>query len=44
MLTVGVFLALAAGITAVVAAVGKCQLWVSVILLSLFALLQVLPR
>ena len=44
MLTVSLFLALAAAVTTVVAAMGKCPLWVSVILLALFALLQVLPR
>jgi hypothetical protein len=44
MIGVSVFLALAAGITAIVSAIGKCPLWVSVILLCLFAMLQVLPR
>jgi hypothetical protein len=44
MITVSVFLVLAAGITAVVSAMGKCPLWVSVILLCLFCMLQVLPK
>ena len=44
MLSVSVFLALAAGVSAVVSAMVKCPLWVPVILLALFALLQVLPR
>lgn len=44
MLTVSIFLALSAGITAVASAIGKCPIWVPVILLVLFALLQVLPK
>lgn len=44
MLTVSIFLVLAAGVTAIVSAIGKCPLWVSVILLCLYAMLQVLPR
>ena len=44
MLGVSVFFVLAAAITAVVAATGKCPLWVSVILLCVYAMLQVLPK
>jgi len=43
-MSVSVFLALSAGVATVVAAMGKCPLWVSNILLALFAMLQVLPK
>ena len=44
LLTVTIFFAVAAGITAIVAAVGKCPQWVPVILLCVVALLIVLPK
>lgn len=43
MLTVSVILVLAALIAAIVSAMGKCPLWVSVILLCIIVALQVLP-
>lgn len=43
-LTVIAVLAFAALITAIVAAVGKAPLWVSVILLALIELLRVIPK
>lgn len=42
-LTVKILLALAAFVCGVASANGKCPLWVAVILLSIFALLQVIP-
>ena len=44
MLSVLLVLVLAAFVTAVVAAIGKCPLWVAVILLCVVELLRVLPR
>jgi hypothetical protein len=44
MLTVMVFFAIAAGVAAVVSAMGKCPLWVAVIILCLMELLRVLPK
>ena len=43
MLTIAVLLALAAFVAAIASAVGKVPLWVAVLLLSLLALLQVIP-
>ena len=43
MLTVFLLLAIAAFIAAVVSAMGKCPLWVSVVLLCLIELLRALP-
>ena len=37
------FLCLAAFIASIVSAIGKCPLWVAVVLLSIAGLLQVLP-
>jgi len=44
MLSVLLVLVLAAFVAAVVAAIGKCPLWVAVILLCVVELLRVLPR
>lgn len=44
MLTVSLVLVVTAFATAVAAAMGKCPLWVSAILLCLYALLQVIPK
>jgi hypothetical protein len=44
MLTVTVIFLLAAITTAIVAAIGKCPLWVPVILLCVVEALQVFPR
>lgn len=44
MLSVTALLLIAAFITAIMSAAGKCPLWVSVILLCLVGLLGVLPR
>jgi len=41
--TVMVLMVLAAFITAIVAAMGKCPLWVSVILLCIIELIRVVP-
>ena len=43
MLTVMLLLALAAFVCTIVAALGKCPLWVAVILLVLMELLRALP-
>lgn len=43
MITVLFILVLGAMITAIVAAMGKCPLWVSVILLCIVAAIQVMP-
>jgi hypothetical protein len=43
MLTVILVLVLAAFVAAVVSAIGKCPLWVSVVLLCVVELLRVLP-
>lgn len=43
MLTVSLILVLAALLTAIASAMGKCPLWVAVILLALAALLPLLP-
>ena len=43
MLTVILVLILAAFITAIVAAIGKCPLWVAVILLCVVEMMRVLP-
>lgn len=43
MLTVLIILAVAAFATTIVAAYGKAPLWIAVLLLTVFALLQVLP-
>lgn len=43
MLTVMVLLVVAAFACTVVSAMGHCPLWVAVVLLCVFALLQVLP-
>jgi hypothetical protein len=43
MLTVMVILVLGAFIAAVVSAMGKCPLWVSVILLCIVELVRILP-
>lgn len=42
-LTVMLLLAVAAFLVTVASAIGKAPLWVAVLLLSLFALLQVIP-
>ena len=44
MLTGTLLLVIAAFFTTIVSAMGKCPLWVPVVLLCLVALLQVLPR
>jgi len=44
MLTVTMILLIGAFASAIVAAMGKCPLWVSVILLCVLEALQVLPR
>jgi len=44
MLNVSVLLLLSAFVTAIASAIGKCPLWISVILLCLWGLLTVLPR
>ena len=44
MFTVTTILLLGAFVSAIVAAIGKCPLWVSVILLCVIEALQVLPR
>ena len=43
MLTVFIILALAAFIVTVVSAMGKCPLWVAVVILCLIELLRALP-
>lgn len=43
MLTVSFFLLVAAFVCAIVLAIGKCPLWVAVVLLCVLGLLQVLP-
>lgn len=43
MLTVFLILALAAFICAIASAIGKCPLWISVVLLCLIELLRALP-
>lgn len=43
MITVLFLLAVSAFISAIVSIMGKCPLWVPVILLSLFALVQTIP-
>jgi hypothetical protein len=43
MLTVIGFIIIAAFICAIVAAIGKCPLWISVILLCIVELLRILP-
>ncbi len=43
MLTISIVLALAALIIAIMSAIGKAPLWVSVILLSIIALLEHVP-
>lgn len=43
MLTVSVILAVAALICTVASAIGKCPLWVAVVLLCVLELLQVMP-
>lgn len=43
MLTVSLLIVVSAFICTVVSAIGKCPLWVAVILLCIFALLQVMP-
>jgi hypothetical protein len=43
MLTIALLLALAAFIATIASALGKAPLWVAVLLLSLLALLQVVP-
>jgi hypothetical protein len=42
-MTITALLAIVAFVLTIAAAVGKCPLWVPVLLLSLIALLQVLP-
>jgi hypothetical protein len=44
MLSVSIILVLGALIAAIVSAIGKCPLWVSVILLCVAMALQVLPK
>jgi len=44
MLSVSIILVVGALVAAIVAAVGKCPLWVSVILLCVAMALQVLPK
>lgn len=44
MITVTLCLVAAAFITTIVSAVGKCPLWIPVVLLCIVALLQVLPK
>ena len=44
MLTVFVILVLAAFVVAILSAIGKAPLWVSVILLCVIELLRILPR
>lgn len=44
MLTVMLILAVGALISTIMSAMGKCPLWVPVVLLSLYACLQVLPK
>lgn len=44
MLTVMILVSVSAFVTAILAVMGKCPLWVSVILLCLWTLLQSLPR
>lgn len=44
MLTVLMILAIAAFIATVVSATGHCPLWVPVMLITVFMLLQVLPK
>jgi len=44
MLTVMQILAVSTLIGAIVSAVGKCPLWVPVLLIGVFACLQVLPK
>ncbi len=43
MLSVMLLLAIAAFMTTIASAIGKCPLWVAVLLLCLVALVQVLP-
>ncbi len=43
LMTVIGFLVVAAFITAIVSAIGKCPLWVSVILICVVELLRILP-
>lgn len=43
MLTVFLLLALSAFVTAILSAIGRCPLWVSVLLLCLIELLRALP-
>jgi len=43
MLTISILFVLAAFVAAVMAAMGKCPLWVSVILLCVLELVRVLP-
>lgn len=44
MMTVTTILLLGAFVSAIVSAIGKCPLWVSVILLCVIEALQVLPK
>jgi len=44
MLTVMLILAVSALVTSILVAMGKCPVWVPLMLLSLFACLQVLPK
>jgi hypothetical protein len=44
MLTVMLILAVAALLAGIVAAMGKCPVWVSVILLALYACLEQIPK
>jgi len=43
MMTVMVFLVVAAFVSTVVSALGKCPLWISVVFLCIIELLRVLP-
>jgi hypothetical protein len=43
MLTVIGFLAIAAFVAAIVSAIGKCPLWIAVVLLCVVELLRILP-
>lgn len=44
MMTVMVILAVAALLACIVAAMGKCPMWVSVVLLALYACLEQIPK
>ncbi len=44
MMTVPFFLAVAAFVTTIVSAMGKCPVWVPVLLLTLIHLLAAMPR